>query len=256
MSREMSSRVITIFSSQGTLQQVENTFLAIKACGLTSIAICGKDCAVVITQKKVPDKLMKPDTITTLYKLDESIGCCVTGRMPDGRSIVNDARQEAFEYLYDRGVPIPVATLAKRIADTAQIFTQNCFVRAMGVATTIIGMDRDDETGLNVPRVYKTDPAGHFVGYFATASGTKEVEAVQALEKKMRADKKFGEMDERQVKECCLDVLSSVLDEALKAGDVEMAAVTKANPKFHRIPDNEIEEMLTAIAERDEPTKE
>lgn len=256
MSRELSSRVITIFSSSGSLTQVEYCFNAIKACGLTSIAICGKDSACVITQKKVPDKLMKPETITTLYSLNESIGCCVTGRMPDGRRIVNSARQEAFEYEYDRGVAISVATLAKRIADEAQVYTQNCFIRAMGVATTIIGMDRDDETGKLLPKVYKTDPAGHFVGYFATSSGAKEVEAVQQLEKVMRGDKKFSDMTEREVKECCLATLSHVLNEALKASDVEMACVSVDKPKFHRVGDSEIEGLLTAMAERDEPTKE
>lgn len=55
----------------------------------------------------------------------------------------------------------------------------------------LIGID--DEIG---PQVYKTDPAGYFVGYKATACGQKEQEALNFLEKKYKKVEEVKNMDE------------------------------------------------------------
>ena len=49
--------------------QVEYAFKAINAGGNTSVAVKGRDTAVVATVKKVPDKLLDASSMTSLYWL-------------------------------------------------------------------------------------------------------------------------------------------------------------------------------------------
>eukprot|EP00958_Prasinococcus_capsulatus_P016206 scaffold1784_cov364-Prasinococcus_capsulatus_cf.AAC.4 len=57
----------------------EYAFKAVKTSGLTSIGVRGSDSVCVVTQKKVQDKLVDPESVTNLFKITPFIGCLVTG---------------------------------------------------------------------------------------------------------------------------------------------------------------------------------
>jgi len=239
-------RHITIFSPEGRLYQVEYAFKAAKSSGETAIGVRGKDCAVIAVQKKVVDKLVDPTSVTRLFKITENIGCVAVGLIADARSAVQRTRHEAAEFKYLNGYEVPPSYLAKRVADSAQVFTQNAFARALGIVTIYIGID--EESG---PELYRCDPAGHYMGYRACAAGSKEQEANNLLEKKVKALKEGEELSYTQAVENAILTLQTVIGSDLKASDIEVAVVTKQNPKFTVLSDDQVEAHLSALSERD-----
>jgi len=236
-------RHITIFSPEGKLYQVEYAFKAITSGNLTSVGVRGKDTCVIVTQKKVPDKLIDPATVTHLFSITPRIGCVATGRTPDARASIQRARYEAADFKRKFGYEVPVDYLTKRMADIAQVSTQHAFMRPFGVALIFIGID--PEQG---PLLYKSDPAGYFIGYKATSAGAKEDEASTWLENKF---KKKPVLDQKQTIQMAINCMQTILSTELKKIDIEVAIVSIDDPLFRLLPEDKIEEHLTEISERD-----
>ncbi|KAF5183747.1 Proteasome subunit alpha type-6 [Thalictrum thalictroides] len=138
---------------------------------------------------------------------------------------------------------MPADVLAKWIADKSQVYTQHAYMRPLGVAAMVLGMDEE-----NGPQLFKCDPAGHFFGHKATSAGLKEQEAINFLEKKMKNDPAFSYEETVQT---AISALQSVLQEDFKATEIEVGVVRKENPVFRVLSTEEIDEQLTAISERD-----
>jgi len=255
-------RHITIFSPEGKLYQIEYAFKAIRLPGDTTIGVRGKDTVCLITTKKVPDKLVDPSSVTRMYRITPSIGCCVTGRLPDARALLFKSRQIAAEFQFDNGYQIPVRHLANEVANYNQIFTQHAYKRVPGVSLLYCAID--DEVG---PRLYMVDPAGSCYGYQAISTGNKEQEGMSALEKmtkehreKNKDDAKEKEksqgsnalnLNERETVEFAIEALQKVLGVDFKSNQVEVAVCSKTNTKFRTLPEKQIDEYLTAISEKD-----
>jgi 20S proteasome subunit alpha 1 len=210
---------------------------------MTSLGVRGKDSVVLVTQKKVPDKLLEPESVTHMFPITPMIGCVVTGMIADAKDHVQRARAAAAEFKYQNGYAMPIPYLAQKVADRAQLYTQHAFMRALGVVTIFAGIDA--EKG---PQLFRVDPAGHFTGFKACSAGAKEQEANNALEKRIKAN---DEMTFEETIECAITTLQTVVGSDLKPNDIEVAVVTVDDPTFRTLTVAEIDAHLAAISGRD-----
>jgi len=235
---------ISIFSPQGRLYQMEYAFkAALSTSGLTGVSVRAKESCVIVTQKRIPDRLMDPVSISHIFTITPKIGCLVMGMMADCKAQVQRARYEAAEFQMNYGYPIPVHVLARRIADIAQVNTQSASMRPLATVLLLIGVD--DVKG---PQLFKVDCAGHYLPFYAAASGLKEQEAVNFLEKRVDELKEYGVDDAiRTAIKCLGDVLGS----DFRANEIEAAIVGGVTGNFRSLKEEEIERHLNILADSD-----
>lgn len=108
---------------------------------------------------------------------------------------------------------------------------------------TLVGCD--EEFG---PQCYRVDPSGQSVGFKAVSSGAKDQEAMSQLEKQFK--KNNGDWDNRQSVETALTVLQAVTSSDFKASEVEIGYCNVENPRFRKLTEAEIENVLNDLADK------
>ena len=152
-------------------------------------------------------------------------------------------RQFAGDYRQDFGYEIPIHILADKVAEFAQLYTQQAYMRPLCCVTMIFAID--DEKG---PQLFKVDPAGYYVGYKATAAGEKEQGATNQLEREF---KKKSKLSRDEAVKVAVKALQNTLSMEFRSTDIEIAIATKTEPNIKIMTPKEIEAELTRIGEID-----
>ncbi len=189
------------------------------------------------------DKLIDPTSVTNIFKITDKIAAVMTGIDADSRALIVETRKMAADFEYENGYPMPLDLLAKRVGDRNQLDTQYAGKRVLATFMTLLGVD--DEKG---PLLYKVDPAGLVMGYHGVSSGVKEQEVTNNLEKKVKGEH-FDRSSPDKVATETIETLQTVLAADFKAADVEVVVATADGVRV--LPDDEVERILTAIAEAD-----
>jgi 20S proteasome subunit alpha 1 len=235
-------KYLSIFSPEGKLHQIENTYNAVKNYGLTTVAVRGNDAVVVCTQKKVPDKLIVKDSVSNIFKITDTIGVIVTGSVTDAKSLITFYRMKAAEFKFQNGYHIPVHVMAKIASERNQLATQFVGLRSMRCVFTFVGID--EEKG---PQVYKVDPSGFSMGYKAIAAGTKDQDAINYLEKQYK--KKTEGWNNDEAVQTAISCLQNVISTEFKSNELEIGIATTDHQFFRKLTEEEIEAHLNAIAD-------
>jgi len=172
-------KVPTMFSPDGRLYQVEYASKIVEQ-GTTGVGVIYKDGVILAADKNIQGKLILPDSIEKIFKIDENIGVVSAGLVGDARRLVGIARRQAQENKMVFSEKIQVKVMAKEIAETKQAFTQYGGLRPFGVAFIIGGYD---EKG---PKIFQTEPSGALAEYKAVAVGRNKEKAMDLFEKEFK----------------------------------------------------------------------
>jgi len=172
-------RVATMFSPDGRLYQVEYASKIVEQ-GTPGAAIVFKNGVLLGADKKVVSRLILPNSIEKIFRVDNHIGIISSGLVGDARRLVQLARKQAQENQMYYDERIPVETLAKEVSGIKQLFTQYAGMRPFGVSFIVGGVD---DSG---PRLFETEPSGAMAEYKAIAIGKGKKEAMKFFEKDFR----------------------------------------------------------------------
>ena len=172
-------KVPTMFSPDGRLYQVEYASKIVEQ-GTTGVGVVYKDGVLLAADKSVQSKLVYPDSIEKIFKIDKNIGVVSAGLVGDARRLVGIARKQAQDNRMVFSEEIQVEVMAKEIAETEQAFTQYGGLRPFGVALIIAGTD---EKG---PGLFQTEPSGALAQYKSVAIGRNKDKAMTVFEKEYK----------------------------------------------------------------------
>jgi proteasome alpha subunit len=165
-------RAIAVFSPEGRMYQVEYARKAAeKATTALGIVFAG---GIVLVAAKLLQRLLVPESVEKLSKVDEHIAIASCGILADARTLIDFARVRAQVNKITFNEPIETYALVKDVADRVQRFTQLGGIRPYGVGLLIGGVN-------GVSRLFETDPSGTIREWKAHAIGRGAKDARKVL---------------------------------------------------------------------------
>ncbi|CAD7975102.1 unnamed protein product [Amoebophrya sp. A25] len=168
----------TTYSPDGRIFQIDYAQKCVDNSPTCMAMIC-KDGIVLASQKTKLSKMLVHGTNKRVYALSRTAGSVVCGLVPEGRSVVGRARQEAQSYKKNYGEVIPGYLLAERVGYYMHLHTRYSGLRPKG-STILIG-SYDAET--KEPSLFSCDTSGLVQKWFGKAVGKGRQLANTEIEK-------------------------------------------------------------------------
>ena len=156
-------QAIVVFSPDGRMYQIEYARKAVEK-SPTVVGVVYSN-GVVIAGSKTLGKLVVPESIIKVFKIDEHIIAGTCGILSDSRILIDYSRVESQINTITYSEPIEVSTLVGDLCNRLQRFTQVGGTRPFGVSLLFAG-----KTGSNY-QLFETDPSGTFRQWKAQAIG-------------------------------------------------------------------------------------
>ncbi len=226
-------RSITMFSPDGRLLQVEYAKKTVKQ-GSTALGLTCKDGVVLISDKRITSKLMVPEAIEKMFKIDDHIATTAAGIISDARVLVDRAQLKAQQHYVTYDSKIDVLSVVKEICDLKQICTQSAGLRPFGVSMLVAGVEED-----NTIKLFLTEPYGLYFQYKAVVIGEGDAEIEPQLQKRYRANLSVDEG-----LKLGLTLMKEFLKEDFNFERVDAAFIDVNSKKYTKLNAEELKKLL------------
>ena len=220
-------RAIVVFSPEGRMYQVEYARKAVEKASTAVGAVFSG--GVILAASRTIQKLLVPESVEKISKIDEHIGIASCGILADSRVLVDYARVRSQVNRITYSEPIEVSALVKDICDRKQRFTQLGGIRPFGVSLLVAGSDGE-------PHLFETDPSGTLREWRAHAVGRGSKDA-----KKVLTDEFKDGMPRDKAVELALKALKAG-EKKLSLRSVEIGLIEGG--KFRLFDKNELKEAV------------
>lgn len=228
-------RAVSMFSPDGRLLQVEYAKKTVRQ-GNTTIGIICSDGVVLVAEKKLPNRLILPESVEKIYQIDEHIGATFAGITSDARILIERSQVKAQQNRITYDSPIDIISVVKDISDLKQYTTQSGGIRPFGVALIIAGIDLDG------PRLYVTDPTGIFFRYKAVAIGANDTKVEEFLDKEFK-----DSIDCNAGVKLAIRALNSVSENKLKPEMIDAVYIKTEEKKYTSLSIKDIEATIKEL---------
>lgn len=232
-------RAITMFSPDGRLLQVEYAKKTVRQ-GSTAIGMVCKDGVLLVTDKRIVDKLIVAESVEKIWQVDDHIALTGAGILSDARILVERAQLKAQEHKVTYDSPIDVLTIVRDIANLKQMCTQSGGLRPFGVSLLIAGVD---ETGV---KLFETDPTGIYFQYKATAIGEGEIEVKNILAKEYKETLTLEEG-----MKLALSALKKTITDGFEAERIDCVFITADKKEYQKLSKDKIAKTLASLDGKD-----
>lgn len=225
-------RASTMFSPDGRLLQVEYAKKTVRL-GNTAIGMVCKDGVLLVTDKRIADKLVVASSIEKIFQIDKHIMSTAAGIMADARVLIERAQTKAQENKLTYDNAIDTFVIVKDICSLKQMCTQSGGLRPFGVALLVAGVD-DDGT-----KLYLTDPTGSYYQYKATVIGEGENEIQEVIHKEYKES-----ITVKEGLKIAANAIKGFLGDNFDVQRIDAAAVYSDSAEMKKIKIDEIEAAL------------
>ena len=231
-------RAITMFSPDGRLLQVEYAKKTVKQ-GSTALGLACKDGVVLVTDKRIVDTLIVPESVEKIFTIDEHIAATASGIISDARVLIERAQVKSQQHKVTFDSPIDIIAIVKDMCNLKQICTQSGGLRPFGVSILVGGIDNDE------PKLFVTDPTGIFFQYRATVIGEGEEEIGEMLHKEYKKEMTIDDGLKLGIK-----ALNKVVDQKFDVDRLDCVYVNCTDKVFTRVSKEKLSLILNEVRKK------